>query len=108
MALPERAAEDRDPVGAGHTFVGGERPADHRVGPQQREHVRRCAHARHVERLAAAGKRVAQLPERSQRGHGLRLAFQSTNVSGATRSMLPSGFCSRTTTRRESPDRAAG
>ena len=69
----ERAAQDGDAIGAGRAFFRQKRPAGDRVGAEDREQIRRRADARHVERLAAAGKRVAQLTERRHAWHGARL-----------------------------------
>jgi hypothetical protein len=77
--------------------VGAVQPAE----AEDLEHARRCAHARDVDRIATAREGVSEVPERRHRLDRVRLFLPVEIVSGATRSRLPLGFCSHSTTRRE-------
>jgi len=95
VPLPERLAEDGDAIGAWCPFFRREHPADERAGAQHREQVCRGPHARHVERLAAAGERVPQLPERCHRRHRTRLLLpveereRRDQIGAAVRILFP-------------------
>ena len=78
VPLPERAAQDGD-AGRRRERLPRRRTCARAspLTPSTRKQVRRRAHARDVERLGAAGKRVAQLAERGHRRDGARSALSS-------------------------------